>query len=637
MSGRLRVLLLLCCFCAFGVKAEEVIQSFDVLIHVEPSGEVLVTERIAVMAEGKEVVRGIFRDIPTRYSLGYGMRRNTPLTLISALRDGQPENVAQLPLENAVRLRFGSASVVLEPGLYHYELTYRMDAQLLHHRSVDELYWNVTGNDWRMPIQRASVEVVLPDTAQIEATHGYTGYRGMRGNNYEIVEQEANRLRMVTNRELPPGQGFTVALAWQAGLVARPGWWAQVRDLYADNIRLILFMAAFAGLVLFYVMLWWTVGRGPAKGVIIPLFELGKGVSPIMAGYVWRRGVDMDKQGVRSLSIMFTDLAIRGLLRLERDSKGLLLSRGEASQDELREEERRVLDALFVRGEDSLLLQDRYEPRMGKALASLRQAFERFEQANFDTHTGKWRVGAFFASIAGVVLFFSGLDGYEGSKTDALLTMLVATAMGIGVFFSLTSGAVAIGLFLGVFALVMLAIVGGQVGGGVVLGCVLLTLVVLIARKTLRAPSNAGRRLLDELEGYRNYLSLAESETLATAGSAPVMSIALYERHLPYAMALGVEAQWTRRFTRELEKGALAPVEVTYQAQGFTQQLTAGETRTLAWSLDHLLMRSAEPPPPAPRSSDDFSSSGGSSGGSSASRGGGSSGGGAGGGGGGGW
>jgi uncharacterized membrane protein len=113
------------------------------------------------------------------------------------------------------------------------------------------------------------------------------------------------------------------------------------------------------------------------------------------------------------------------------------------------------------------------------------------------------------------------------------------------------------------------------------------------------------------------------------------MSIALYERHLPYAMALGVEQQWTNRFTSELQKGTLEPVAVDYRPQGFTSLMTSGEARTLAWNLDRVLM-SASVPPEAPRSSDDFSSSGGSSG-SSASRGGGSSGGGAGGGGGGGW
>ena len=73
MSGRLRVLLWLCCFCAFGLRAEEAIQAYDVRMQVEPSGDVLVTERIAVMAEGKMIVRGIYRDIPVRYRLGNGL------------------------------------------------------------------------------------------------------------------------------------------------------------------------------------------------------------------------------------------------------------------------------------------------------------------------------------------------------------------------------------------------------------------------------------------------------------------------------------------------------------------------------------------------------------------------------------
>jgi len=116
------------------------------------------------------------------------------------------------------------------------------------------------------------------------------------------------------------------------------------------------------------------------------------------------------------------------------------------------------------------------------------------------------------------------------------------------------------------------------------------------------------------------------------------MSIALYERHLPYAMALGVERQWTQCFTAELRKGTLAPVEVDYQPQGFTQLMTSGEAMTLAWNLDRMLM-TASVPPDAPRSVDSFSgsSSDDSGSGSSASHGGGSSGGGAGGGGGGGW
>ncbi|VEE18126.1 DUF2207 domain-containing protein [Ectopseudomonas mendocina] len=633
MSGRLRVLLLLCCFCVFGVQAEEVIQAYDVRLQVEPNGEVLVSERIAVVAEGKAIVRGIFRDIPTRYGLGKGLLRNTPLTLISATRDGHPENVAQQALDHGIRLRLGSADTQLEPGPYLYELTYRMDAQLLHHARVDELYWNVTGNDWLLPIRAASVEVVLPKGAQIEAVHGYTGHSGSQAGDYEVLEQADNRLRMATNRPLHAHEGFTVAVAWQAGLVTRPAWWERLLRLLSDNLRHSLLMGTFAVLLGYYARQWWARGRGPARGVVIPLFELSRGISPVMAGYVWRRGLGGDSKGVRALSIMVTDLAIRGWLSLQRHAEGLQLTRTESATDDLREDERQVLNALIPQEGGSLVLGGGYEPRLARALGGLRKSLAVIEQNNFNNHTGQWLCGAFLALSAGIALLLTSTSDAKAAQ-DALWLVLIAVVLAAAMLQFMSSSIGAAGVIM-LFVLGTLGIAAGLAGGGVVLQCVALFAIVAVARKFLRAPTTAGRRLLDELEGYRDYLSLGEKDVLDRAGQAPVMSIALYERHLPYAMALGVEQQWTNRFTSELQKGTLEPVAVDYRPQGFTSLMTSGEARTLAWNLDRVLM-SASVPPEAPRSSDDFSSSGSSSG-SSASRGGGSSGGGAGGGGGGGW
>jgi len=634
MSGRLRVLLLLCFLCAFGAQAEEAIQAFDVRLQVEPSGEVLVTERIAVIAEGKAIVRGIYRDIPTRYGLDHGLLRNTPLTLISATRDGHPENVAQQTLEHGIRLRLGSADTQLEPGPYLCELTYRMDAQLLHYARVDELYWNVTGNDWLLPIRVASVEVVLPEGAQIEAAHGYTGHRGSQAGDYEVLEQADNRLRMVTNRPLDAHEGFTVAVAWQAGLVARPGWWERLLRLLDDNLRHILLLVAFAGLLGYYARQWWTKGRGPSRGLVIPLFELPRGISPAMAGYVWRRGLGGDSKGVRALSIMVTDLAIRGWLSLQRNAGGLQLTRTESEADALREDERRVLNALIPQEGGSLTLSGGYEPRLTEALRGLLKSLGVIEQNNFNNHIGEWLCGAFLALSAGIALLLTSTSDAKAAQ-DALWLVLIAVVLAAGMLYFMSSSIGGAVVILMLLVLITLGIAAGLVGGAVVLQCVALFAIVAIARKPLRAPTIAGRRLLDELEGYRDYLSLAEKDVLDRAGQAPVMSIALYERHLPYAMALGVEQQWTNRFTSELQKGTLEPVAVDYRPQGFTSLMTSGEARALAWNLDRVLM-SASVPPQAPRSSDDFSRSGGGSG-SSASRGGGSSGGGAGGGGGGGW
>lgn len=329
---------------------------------------------------------------------------------------------------------------------------------------------------------------------------------------------------------------------------------------------------------------------------------------------------------------MLTDLAIRGWLRLQRNADGLLLTRAEAPGDAIREEERRVLNALTASEDGSLTLGNRYEPRLTTALDGLRRSFEVIEQNNFNRHTSEWLIGVCFAFCASFISLVS-TPADSAATSNAFWLMVVGVALGAwGV--SLAGS----GVLLVLLMLVLAICAASQVGGPAVLLCLILFVIVMVARKFLRAPSIAGRRLLDELEGYRGYLSLAEKDVLDKAGQAPVMSIAHYERHLPYAMALGVERQWTERFTHELRKGTMAPVEVDYQPQAFTQMMTTGAAHSLAWNLDRVLMNSSTPPQ-APSSSDDFSHSGGGGSGScsSASHGGGSSGGGAGGGGGGGW
>ena len=65
--------------------------------------------------------------------------------------------------------------------------------------------------------------------------------------------------------------------------------------------------------------------------------------------------------------------------------------------------------------------------------------------------------------------------------------------------------------------------------------------------RLLRAPTRLGRKVLDEVEGFRMYLSAAEKERLKTV-TAPPQSPALFEKYLPYALALDVEQKWAEQF-----------------------------------------------------------------------------------------
>lgn len=162
MQGWLRGLLLLFVLLPGLTLAQEAIEDFAVSLQVEADGNLLVTERINVRAEGRDIRRGIYRDLPVSYTLPMGLEQSSPITLLGVARDGLPESVRSERNGAWVRFYLGSPNILLEPGRYRYELRYRVGRALLHHADTDELYWNVTGNGWMFPIRQASVEVRLP-------------------------------------------------------------------------------------------------------------------------------------------------------------------------------------------------------------------------------------------------------------------------------------------------------------------------------------------------------------------------------------------------------------------------------------------------------------------------------------------
>src|SRR3990167_6587839 len=204
----LRFALLSLCLLPLWTAAAEVIEDFAVTLQVQ--------------AEGEQIKRGIYRDLPVSYSLPFGLLQSSPITLLAVSRDGQAERARVEQNGTWVRYYLGSANQLLQPGRYQYELRYQVERQLLHHLNTDELYWNVTGNQWVFPILKASVEVKLPPGARMGDVAAYTGAGGDQGKAYEVLEQRDDTLRLVTTQALPAYHGLTVAVDWPAGLVARP-------------------------------------------------------------------------------------------------------------------------------------------------------------------------------------------------------------------------------------------------------------------------------------------------------------------------------------------------------------------------------------------------------------------------------
>ena len=173
--------------------ASEEIRSFSSQIEVLPDSDIIVTETIRVMPEGNQIKRGIYRDFPTIYSGGLGLRSAVNFELLETRRDGQPEPSRTERKSNGLRIYLGSANVFLPHVETTYTIKYRTGPQLGFFKDFDELYWNVTGNGWSFPILAASACVTLPPGAKPRSIEAYTGRTGSKGTDFQITSKTHTR------------------------------------------------------------------------------------------------------------------------------------------------------------------------------------------------------------------------------------------------------------------------------------------------------------------------------------------------------------------------------------------------------------------------------------------------------------
>jgi hypothetical protein len=148
-------------------SADERITNYDSKIEVARNGALTVTETISVIAEGDRIRHGIYRDFPTTYTDKFGRRVHVGFDVLRVVRDGHEEPYDLSSIDSGQRIKVGSADSYVPNGPHTYAITYATDRQIGFFRDYDELYWNVTGNFWAFPIDRAEATIDLPAGARI--------------------------------------------------------------------------------------------------------------------------------------------------------------------------------------------------------------------------------------------------------------------------------------------------------------------------------------------------------------------------------------------------------------------------------------------------------------------------------------
>jgi uncharacterized membrane protein YgcG len=566
------------------VLGDERILEFHSDIRVMQDGWIEVTEHIKVRSEQNRIQRGIYRDIPTDYRDNYGNERVVKIEPLTVLRNDLPEAFHSTDYYNGVRVYFGSSGRFIDPGEHTYVFRYRASRMLGYFEQHDELYWNVTGLDWAFPIDDASATVSFEFALQADEVfvEAYTGAAGGKGRDYSARVDDGPSVTFASTKKLPAHHGLTIVVGWPKGHLAAPSGSQGLLWFLQDNVNFLIALAGFVMLLAYYIPAWGYFGKDPEEGVLVTRYTPPDGFSPASLRYVRQMYYD-DK----SMTAAVVNLAVKGYLRINAtvEKTGFFifgskenkhsLTKTEPSANalavvpELAPGERELFEALF-KSADTVVLENENHERLGEARSAHETSLKADYRKKYFKKNGLLNIPAI------LIVLVSTLLSLSAASRPTILVIITIILMFLTMSF---------------FAIIM-------------------------KRPTLR-----GRKLLDEMAGFRDYLEVAERDEL-NLRNPPEKTPELFETYLPYALALGVDQQWAEKFSevlaaaRDTDGRTYNPI--WYNGSWSVANLTSS-TSQLSSSLNTAISSSVTPP---------GSSSGGGGGGFSGGGGGGGGGGG---------
>ncbi|MDP4038630.1 MAG: DUF2207 domain-containing protein [bacterium] len=390
-----------------------------------------------------------------------------------------------------------------------YKITYQIWPVATKDNGGDYINWNITGNQWEIPIDKATGSVTFEPDVQILNSRCYTGAAGSTQQDC-LVTSSTNSLQISANSSINPGQGLTLN-----SLITQNSFTNYLAPSNAPPIDWKKYIGfVIGGLAVLIGMIWrffsWMADkRKLANQTIIAQYEPPDDLSPAEMGLL-----NDNRANMTEITATLIDLAVRGYIKIEQIQAKSTFKKAQyrlhllKSYSDVRDFEKTLLDMVFLTSENEdghkvINLKDIKRDDAAVAIQTVQNSLKDslqdkgyYAKPPKKKYTGKLWIGFIVIVVVGYVL------------------IKVSTAF---------SGS----LFGWVFALI-----------GVIIGTAL--------TKRTRY-SDRGYKEWALVAGFKLFLSVTEKDRLKFS-DAPQKNPKLFNKFLPYAIALGVERDWARQF-----------------------------------------------------------------------------------------
>ncbi len=483
------------------------ISTFDADIQIQKNSRLTVTETIVADFQN-DPHHGIIRFIPVEYKDKLGIKKSLNFKIKEITdENGNPWNYTKTQNGQNISLKIGDAWKTLDQKTT-YRITYEIQNAINPFETHDELYWNVTGTQWEIPINQTEATVTLPGTIpekKLTATC-YTGSMGSEEKNCQnTITDGSVHFTMKPERQiLNTREGLTIVVGFPKGTVTFPGLLEKIIEFLRLNYLFTIPLWVFLGL--WYH--WNKTGKMPKtdKDTIVPTFEVPDDLSPAEIGTIYDDRIDM-----KDMSATIVDLAIRGELKIienQYEEKGVLLPtfaiqklKKTAGGVALRPFEKILMTAIFGEKESEKEktkklkdMENDFSPNRSNIKKTLYQSLIEKKYFSENPETKKLKYGGTGAFLLISTLFF-GPWIYEIGSIALIFSTIVSAILFI--IFAIFTG----------------------------------------------AKTQKGATGYFQILGLKEYINTAEKDRIHFQEKEKI-----FEKLLPYAMVFGISKKWSKAF-----------------------------------------------------------------------------------------
>lgn len=472
-------------------QSVDVISDFKSNVIQEQNTDIRIEEEITYFFSYPG--HGIYRDIPTRYSVQLSLARPISIKLdeLYYYKKDSPATKYysyEKSFENGyTRFKIGDADNFVE-GEYVYVIKYTMKNAVNYFDDHDELYLNVTGNYWNVPIQKLSVNITVP--GEITNKICYTGLNGSTDSNCKFKDISKKETSITLEKPLNPNEGLTIGISTPKGTL-RDVRGAQAMAFLFSNIGLLLPVPTLIiGLHLI------NKGGKNKKLTTIPHFSVPKNMFPLLAGSIYSKSLTP-----KHITAQIVQMAIDGYIQIKQEGKrNYTLVKDNAGKNITEDTVSKLYSDLF-KGKNEISIQD-IPSDFYITVNSLKKSIDtKLYDDNYFSKPRKKLWGTFFGiGMLGIFLTF---------VLATPLSTIAATGWSIGIAISS------------------------------------ILLFILTAKIDLR--DTLGNETYSRLEGLKMYINTAEKHRIEFHND-PKKYIGVFESLLPYAIIFGLEKKWAREF-----------------------------------------------------------------------------------------